>query len=753
MMRNMLLLFSIAMMIFGCEEYNVTNNEIEFDNHTFTVLTSGLIAVRASAIKKGNYKYNFDHVVFDVKQSSDILTISTAKYQLFYQKGEGRMKDKISIEFKKRDSLIVADIHQIDAANLGGLIRSVDKFDGKIEYEEYDINSPSKLVAIPKGLLSKQGWTVLKVIDNELIHNDVEGDSEELFIFCYGDNYKKALNDFTQLNGNIPLLPKWALGNWFSRYQPLSAQGYKDIVSRFRKEQIPIDVIVPDMNWHIDGWFGTRYDSVKFPDMNNFLDWTNQNGLHVGFNHHPGAVIRDDIKAKEFLERANMDYDSLLVATEKQYQESKWEFIKNALFYGEGNSNDVEPFFDVFLKPMMDEGLDFHWVDGSPSIKNLKEYYRLTEQHSNKRAIVLTRQVAGSFDNHKYPIGFSGDSYISWESLKFNVELTVKGSNLGVYWSHDIGGHMEGHKIAANSELFARWIQSGVMSPFNRLHATGGVDWDRRLVHNRKPWDWGEKVLSSARKAMQLKYKLMPYTYSLNRKAFDEGLIMCYGMYFDYPKSPESFEYSNEQYMYGSSMLFAPITDAASDGKGMEGIALKKVWIPKGLWYDYFSGEKIQGPIEILVSKSIDEFPLFVKEGAIIPMVEYMDYTDQKPLNKLIIECYQPTKTSNNSFKLYEDDGKTLDYKNEKFRWTTIDYNFNQEGGSTIVIHPVVGDFDGAVTERNYQVIVKGITTKINKISINSSELNIEKWNLKNNILTINTDNYNSYQNIEILIE
>lgn len=752
-MKKGIILFAIIIMFFSCKEYTINNNEVEFDNYKFTILTNGLISVRASDVNRGDYNYNFDNVAFDVEQSGNQLTVSTDAYRLLYIKGDGDIRNKIKIEFKKNDSLIIESISQSDQKNLGGLIRSVDRFDGKIEYEEYDINSPSKEIDIPKGLLSKQGWTVLKVMGDELIHGDVEGDSQELFIFCYGDNYKKVLSDFTNLNGNIPLLPKWSLGNWFSRYQPLSDQDYKDIVTRFRSEKIPIDVIVPDMNWHIDGWFGTRYDSIKFPDMNNFLNWTNENGLHVGFNHHPGAVIRDDIRAQEFLKRVNMDYDSLLVSSEKQYQESKWEFIKNALFYGEGNSKHIEPFFDVFLKPIMNEGLDFHWVDGSPSIKNLKEYYNLTEQHSNKRAIVLTRQVAGSFDNHKYPIGFSGDSYISWESLKFNVELTVKGSNLGVYWSHDIGGHMEGHKMDNSSELFSRWIQSGVMSPFNRLHATGGVDWDTRLVHNRKPWDWGEKVLSSARKAMQLKYKLMPYTYSLNRKAFDEGLIMCYGMYFDYPKNPESFEYSNEQYMYGSSMLFAPITDAASDGNGMEGIASKKVWIPKGLWYDYFSGEKIQGPTEILVSKSIDEFPLFVKEGAIIPMAEYMDYTGQKPLNKLIIECYQPSKISNSSFRLYEDDGKTLAYKEDKFRWTDIEYNYKAVNGSTIVINEAVGDFDGAVTERNYQVIVKGITTKIDKISVNGLELSVEKWNLEKSILTINTDKYDSYQKIEILIE
>lgn len=752
-MKKGIILIIFFTFFFSCKEYTVKNNEIEFDNYMFTVLTNGLISVRTVETNKGDYNYNFDNVVFDVKQNENKLTISTHDCSFIYHKGAGRIEERIKIEFKKNDTLLIESINQSDQYNLGGLIRSVDKFDGKIEYEEYDMNSPSKEVEIPKGLLSQQGWTVLKVVGDELVHNEVKGDPKELFVFCYGDNYKKALSDFTHLNGNIPLLPKWALGNWFSRYQPLSDQDYRDIVTRFRTEKIPLDVIVPDMNWHIDGWFGTRYDSVKFPDMSNFLNWTNEQGIHVGFNHHPGAVIRDDLRAKEFLKRVNMDYDSLLIATEKQYQESKWEFIKNALFYGEGNSNHIKPFFNVFLKPMMNEGLDFHWVDGSPSIKNLKEYYNLTEQHSNKRAIVLTRQVAGSFDNHKYPIGFSGDSYISWESLKFNVELTVKGSNLGVYWSHDIGGHMEGRKMDDCSELFSRWIQSGVMSPFNRLHATGGVDWDTRQIHNRKPWDWGDKVLSSARKAMQLKYKLMPYTYSLNRKAFDEGLIMCYGMYFDYPTSPKAYEYINEQYMYGSSMLFAPITNAASDGKGMDGIASKKIWIPDGVWYDYFSGAKIQGPTEILVSKPIDEFPLFVKEGAIIPMAEYMDYTNQKPLNKLIIECYQPSKNLSSSFKLYEDDGETLAYKDNKFRWIEIEYNYTLNKGTTIVVKPAVGDFDEAVSERNYEVVVKGITTKINKISINNVELNIEKWSLKNSILTISTDKFSVSQKVEIRIE
>lgn len=749
-MRKVVFYISLILTLISCNEYSIKNNVVEFDSKKFTVLSPNLITARDAQISEGNYNYNFDLVEFDVKQVDDELVISTKEIILFYQKGNENIKDGIRLQFTKNDSTIVNRINQIDTKNLGGLIRSVDRFDGKIEYEQYDINSSSKLVDIPKGLLSEQGWTVLKSVDGRLLHNDIEGISSELFVFGYGDNYKTALNDFTTLNGKIPMLPKWSLGNWYSRYQPLTAVDYKRIVKRFRKEKIPIDVIVPDMNWHIDGWFGTRYDSVKFPDMKNFLKWTNENGIHVGFNHHPGAVIRDDVRAKYFLKKVNMDYDSLLVTTEKQYQESKWEFIENALYYGEGDSKHIKPFFDVFLKPIMDEGLDFHWVDGSPSIENLKEYYNATEQFANKRAIVLTRQVAGSFDNHKYPIGFSGDSYISWESLKFNIELTVKGSNLGIYWSHDIGGHMEGYKVEENSELFTRWIQSGVMTPFNRLHATGGVDWDKRMVHNRKPWAWGEQVLKSARKAMQLKYKLLPYTYSLTKAAHDNGLIMNYAMYMDFPNQPKAYEFSNLQYMFGPSLLVAPITSASLGEKGMKGKGSKTVWFPEGVWYDYFSGEKIEGPIEKTVLKTINEFPLFVKEGAIIPMMKYMEYTNQKPLDELIVEFYHPSAPQKSMFDLYEDDGETLAYQNKEFRSTTISYNYDIEKGSSIIINPTKGNYKEEVKTRSYQLIIKHLKKLPEVITLNGQFISKKEWSIKNNHLYINIRKLSVKEKIQI---
>lgn len=731
--------FLYVLILMGCKDYCVEDRLIKYDGHIFRVLSPRLIAVQEEGRVHGHYNYAMGACAFEVHQNGRILEISTEKCRVIYSPGEGPVTDRIQVQFSGINGDVTAVINQKDKQNLGGIIRSVDRCDGRLEYSAYDTHSPARALAIPNGLLSQRGFTVLKTVDGALKHLEAEGKAQELFVFCYGMDYKSALKDLTTLNGKVPLLPQWTLGTWFSRYQPLTADDYKQIVKHFRKEQIPIDVIVPDMNWHIDGWFGTRYDLDKFPDMKGFLKWTEANGLHIGFNHHPGAVIRDDERAHLFCEKAGLNYDSLLLATQQQYEDSKWEFIENALFYGEGNPAHIQPFFDVFLAPMMDDGLDFHWVDGGPSLVNLKAYYELTEQHTDKRAIVLTRQVPGSFDHHRYPIGFSADSYISWESLKFNTELTIMGANNGVYWSHDIGGHMERYPGMDNKELFTRWVQSGALSPFCRLHATGGVEWDQRLVHCRQPWKWGKEVLNATRDILQLKYKLMPYTYTLNRMAYDEGLLICHGMYMDYPAYANAYQYGDSQYMYGPSLLVAPITEAAPDGQGLKGRGVKNVWLPEGTWYDYFTGERFEGPLETVVSKPLNEMPLFVKEGAILPLSPYMEFTGQKPMDELFIEFYQPTHTMHSSFRMYEDDGETLVYKDGQCRWTTIDYQYDTAKGTEITIHPVEGHYEGDVNARRYVLMIKYPGARPEQIKLNGKVLSADAYSLTGAVLEIRT--------------
>jgi alpha-glucosidase (family GH31 glycosyl hydrolase) len=730
-------------LLMGCSNFTQKNNTIFYDDIQFTIVSGGLIAIKTDVHQPDYFKDN-TFKDFKVHQKGNQLIIETNRKKLVYTKGNTSLLKRISIEFQKGSTSITSTIGNKDTQNLGGVIQRADKMDGRLEYRDYDTSSPTTPKQFPNGLLSEQGFTVLKNDDGRLIHNDTKGESNEYFVFIYGNDYRLALKDFTNLNGTIPMLPKWSLGNWFSRYQPLKDVDYKSIVTRFREEKIPIDVIVPDMNWHKDRWYLTRFDEENIPDMKGFLKWTNENGVHVGFNHHPGALIPEDPRSKIFAEKTGMHIETLVKSTDSLYKASGWENIKGTALYGEGNWKHVKPYFDVFLAPIMDLGLDFHWVDGTPSLENLKEYYTATQNYKNHRAIVLTRQGYGSFDHHKYPIGFSADTYISWESLKFNIETTVNGANNGVYWSHDIGGHMakNGDKID-QSELFARWIQFGAMTPFNRLHATGGVRLDKRKSHIRKPWEWGTAVLNSARNSMQLKYKLMPYVYTLNRKAFDAGLIMTRGMYFDFPQYADAYKYRSSQYLMGPSILVAPITKASEETNGLKGKAFKNVWIPEGTWYDFFSGEAITGPKETMVSKSINEMPIFMKEGAIIPMQEYVDYTDQKPLTNLIIAFYQASLPLNSSFTLYEDDGKTMNYTKNECRWVQIDYSYSENAKTGIIIHPAASSFKNEVHTRSYTLVVKHLKSIPKIIRINGQVLNQSKWSISDqSTLTIKTDSY-----------
>ncbi|MDG1397888.1 MAG: glycoside hydrolase family 31 protein [Polaribacter sp.] len=740
--KKIILCIAIPLLM-GCSNFTQKNNTIFYDDIQFTVLSSGLIAIKTD-VDQSDYFNNNSFKDFKVYQKGNQLMIKTNHNKLVYTKGKTSLLKRIEIEFQKGSTSITTTISNKDTQNLGGVIQRADRMDGRLEHQNYDTASPTTPKQFPNGLLSEQGFTVLKNDDGRLIHNDTKGESNEYFVFTYGNNYKSALKDFTNLNGAIPMLPKWSLGNWFSRYQPLKDIDYKAIVTRFRKEKIPIDVIVPDMNWHKDGWYGTRFDEQNFPDMKEFLSWTNDNGIHIGFNHHPGALIPNDPRSQIFARKTGLNIEELVEKTDSIYKATNWENIKGTAFYEEEDWKHVKPYFDTFLAPIMDLGLDFHWVDGTPSLENLREYYTATQNYKNNRAIVLTRQGYGSFDHHKYPIGFSADTYISWESLKFNIETTLNGANNGVYWSHDIGGHMaKNGDEGVKSELFARWIQFGAMTPFNRLHATGGVTLDKRKSHIRKPWEWGTAVLNSARNSMQLKYKLMPYVYTLNRQAFDAGLIMTRGMYFDFPQYAAAYKYRSSQYLMGPSILVAPITKASEETNGLKVKSFKNLWIPEGTWYDYFSGEAITGPKETMVSKSIDEMPIFMKEGAIIPMQEYVDFTDQKPLDNLIIAFYQASSPLNSSFNLYEDDGKTMDYAKNECRWTQIDYSYAENEKTEITIHPTAGSFKNEVNNRSYTLVVKHLKKLPKIIHVNGQILNESKWSISDkSTLTIKTDSY-----------
>ncbi len=353
--------------------FSVNQNIVEYNNVKFIVLSPSLIAIKTKNCSNSKIDYSDNGIKFKVSKIDKKLFIETSACKLTYDSNcdSENVFHAVQLAFNQGVVKVVASVNQNDKQNLGGTIRAIDKCDGRLEYSDYNLNSKANPKNIPNGLLSARGWTLLKNVNNHLVHTEDKGESDEYFLFCYGYNYKQALKDFVNLNGKIPLLPKWTLGNWFSRYQPLTDKDYKKIVTRFRKEKIPLDVIVPDMNWHKDGWFGFRFDECNFPDMKGFLSWAKENGIRVGFNHHPGAIHVNDPRSKDFVtKKLGLDYDSLKNATVDIFNNQGWGNVKNTLFYGEGNSAHIEPLFNEFLAPIMDIGLDFNWVEPSPILPN-----------------------------------------------------------------------------------------------------------------------------------------------------------------------------------------------------------------------------------------------------------------------------------------------------------------------------------------------------------------------------------------------
>ena len=208
-MKKTVILGLLFIVLINCGEFKIQDNVVSYDNLRFTVLSSGLIAVKPDSSASGPYNFTSTDYKMEVRQKANRLHISTGNCQLIYSKGANPLVDRIQLQFTQNGQTITTGINSPDKQSLGGVIRSVDRFDGRLEYEQYNLNSDAHPVKIPKGLLSRRGWTVLKNVDGKLVHGDRKQSSEELFIFCYGNDYKAALRDFTNLNGKIPLLPKW----------------------------------------------------------------------------------------------------------------------------------------------------------------------------------------------------------------------------------------------------------------------------------------------------------------------------------------------------------------------------------------------------------------------------------------------------------------------------------------------------------------------------------------------------------------
>lgn len=678
------------------------------DNNTrFTVITERVVRMEYSPL--GEFTDNpsfiavnrdYPSVEYNVCVEDGWVHITTSAVNLKYKQGSGMFTDKnIAISASYGGMDINWKPGMVQRANLKGTYRTLDGMDGNLQTMDWLQDSQKgERLKLEDGILARDGWTLIDDSQGFLFDNDPEWpwvtertnmEGCDWYFMAYGTDYKAALKDYTVFAGKIPMIPKYAFGYWWSRNWAYSDKEYRELVDNFKAYSIPLDVLVVDMDWHYTepgkgGWTGWTWNKRLFPDYVRFMEDMKKDGLKLTLNLHPADGISHYEKGYEGV-AIDMGIDPESKVT-VPWDHSDKKFALS--------------FFENVLTPMELEGVDFWWLDWQQGMydKRLKGlsntwwinyvFYTQMERFTAQRPLLYHRW--GGLGNHRYQIGFSGDAVITWRSLDYQPYFNSTASNvLYGYWSHDLGGYIG----EMNPEMYVRWMQFGTYSAIMRTHSVKGAGM------NKEPWKYSIEYAEPLRRSIRQRYDLVPYIYSMARKAHDEGLSLCRPMYYEYPECEEAYSFKNE-YMFGDNMIILPITKPMTDG-----YSEVDVWLPEGEWYEWTTGTLLKGGKVVRRYFSLDEFPVYVKAGCVIPTLpDYVMNLNDNNDDKYVLTLFPTSNDKLCSFLLYEDNGNSKDYETS-FATTEI---ISNRYGSTheIVIRPRKGHYEGIPQTKEYDLKV-----------------------------------------------
>jgi alpha-glucosidase (family GH31 glycosyl hydrolase) len=678
---------------------------IIFGEARFTILTSRLIRMEYSPTavfddRPTQLVWFREQPVpdFTVKESAGTLEITTEHLDLVYQSEGGFSANNLSIRSLPGGK--TWRYGEVDLRNLKGTGRTLDEVDGSIPLEP--------------GLISRSGW---KVIDDtaSFVFND-EGWLEprlspsgyqDLYFLGYGSAYQAGLVDFCRIAGHTPLLPRWVLGNWWSRYWEFTQEELGNLMKEFKEREVPLSVCIIDMDWHITdlgtphgGWTGYTWNEKLFPDYRGFVKFLHSMGLRTALNLHPASgVLPHEAMYPQMAEAMGIDPET-----------------NKAVKFDIENPNFLNPYFDYLHHPYEADGIDFWWMDwqqGNPTSLGINLLWWINHLHFldigrdfEKRPFIFSRW--GGLGNHRYPIGFSGDSVVTWNSLAFQPYMTATAANVGFgWWSHDIGGHMNGIQEA---ELYTRWVQLGVFSPIFRVHST------KNPFLERRPWGYDAETFRITKYTLQLRHALIPYLYSMAWKNTSHDTALVRPMYYLYPDKEQAYHCPN-QYLFGSELIASPyISPRDPDTR----LARQVIWLPEGDWFNFFDGQYYPGDAWYALHGDLDEIPVFAKAGAIVPLGPMVGWGGIENPTTLTIHAFPG---ADNHFELFEDDGVSQNYIEKKYCLTPITQKWSEQS-QELSIGPVTGDEGQAPARRDYNLVFHAVAepdeimVTINHVSI-----------------------------------
>jgi len=543
----------------------------------------------------------------------------------------------------------------------------------KLKAGEHSVQVICKSTNIPK-----LTW---KPVDDKTTFRSVNAKSLDYVVF-YGKNADEVIADYRDLSGNVPMLPLWAFGFWQCRERYTSGKHLVQTVEEFRRRNLPMDVIVQDWQyWGKHGWGVPQFDTTNYPNPQQFIKQLHDLNAQFSISVWENLDKKSDV-AKEYL--------------------NKNLYLANSPWIDIYNPETQKTHWNALNKNLFSLGVDSWWMDatependaltGKQTYFGPGDFYRLTyplfvskaiyegqrATDPSKRVAILTRSAFAGQQRYG-TINWSGDIGWNWDAFKRQIVAGLNYNLTGMpYWTTDIGGFFRPgrgqYTDAKYHDILTRWFQWGTFNPIFRIHG---------YQTETEPWKYGDTVMNDMRSMLNLRYRLMPYIYSEAWQVSKNGSTMMRPMVMDFKNDSTAIGQSY-QYMFGKSILVAPVTEA--------GVTEWNVYLPKSNgWYDFWTGKRFTGGQTIKADAPQDKIPLFVKTGSIVPMGKFVQYTSEKPMDTLEVRIYSG---ADGQFTLYNDEGDNYNY--EKGKYIVIPFKWNEQQ-QTLTIDKQQGGYTGAL--------------------------------------------------------
>lgn len=554
------------------------------------------------------------------------------------------------------------------------------------------------------------------------------------YYFIYGPQMSQVVKSYTNLTGTPELPPMWAMGYHQSKWSYYPESNVRSLAKNFRKLRIPCDAIYLDIDY-MDGFRCFTWDKSRFPNPKKMISDLEEKGFKTVVMIDPGIKI-------------DKDYWVYQEAVENDYfcKRADGAFMKGKVWPGECNFPDftnpkVREWWAELYKEMMTEiGVHAVWndmnepavmevptktapldtrhdFDGHPcSHRKAHNVYGMQMVRATyegikkyvypKRPFVITR--AAFAGTQRFSSTWTGDNVATWEHLWIaNVQAQRMCMSGYSFVGSDIGGFAE----QPNGELFARWIQLGVFHPFCRVHSSGDHG-------DQEPWSFDDEVTNIVRKFIELRYQLLPYLYTMFYRYSKEGVPMLKPLvHFD--QEDHQTHFRTDEFIFGEQILICPVQEPNAQGRRM--------YIPRGIWYNYWTNEAVVGGMEKWVVAGLDKIPIFIKEGAMIPKYPVQQYVGELEIKELVLDVYY--KNGVETSTVYEDGQDGYDYK--KGRYSLRNFNFKGKEKELVIQQFKDGSF--ITSYKTFKMNLHGLPFKIKQILVDNEIVDLKDVRLNGN--------------------